>query len=132
MTVRLLGWAFAAVVVAFGAGWFVGSSGRAEALLARDAAVADLEATRARSLVLDGRVSLFLTNFGDASQRFEEARALIEAQQTAARETGRAARAGRLEIVLSGLRDAQRLAAAFDPSAQNAAAQALRALDAAD
>ncbi len=73
-------------------------------------------------------MSLFLVNFGDASKRFEEARGLVEKAQTRLRETGQAERAGRLEIVLTHLRDAQRRAASLDSAAQGAAAEALRGL----
>jgi len=131
MTLRLFGWVLLAVALAFGAGWVIGASGRSAAEQGRNAAIAERDLAEVRALILDGRVSLFLSNFGDASQRFEQARALVEARQTDARETGQADRAGRLEIVLSHLRDAQRLAASLDAAAQTAAAEALRALVAA-
>ena len=86
------------------------------------------EFAQARALISDGRVSLFLVNFGEASKRFEEAHGLVEKAQARLRETGQAERAGRLEIVLTHLRDAQRRAASLDSAAQGAAAEALRGL----
>jgi hypothetical protein len=129
MTARAIGWVLVGVIVAFGSGWLIGGSGRSAAVEERRALEEQLELTRARALILDGRVSLFLVNFGDASTRFEEARAAVERLQTSLRETGQAERAGRLAIVLSHLNDAQRLAASLDQSSQHAAAEALRALE---
>ena len=82
----------------------------------------------ARALVLEGKVAVFQLNFGDASKRFEAARVAVERMQTALRETGQAEPAGRLEVVLSHLRDAQRLAVSLDANARNAADAALQAL----
>ena len=131
MTLRLAGWLAIAAVVIFGAGWLVGSSGRSTADQDRRVFEERADFSAARALILDGRVSLFLVNFGDASRRFEEARAIVERAQGRLRESGQAERAGRLEIVLTQLREAQRLSSSLDASAQNAAAEALRALDAA-
>jgi hypothetical protein len=131
VSLRLVGWAALALVVVFGAGWIVGSSGRSAAEEARRAAEERADFAAARARIFQGRVSLFLVNFGDASRRFEEARALVEQAQTRLREMGEAERAGRLEIVVTNLQEAQRLAAALDASAQNAADQAVQALDAA-
>ena len=128
MSLRVIGAVLLAGVVTFGIGWLVGASGRAGAERQVAALEERAEFAQARALVSDGRVSLFLVNFGDASKHFEEARGLVEKAQTRLRETGQAERAGRLEIVLTHLRDAQRLAASLDSSAQGAAAEALRGL----
>jgi hypothetical protein len=129
MTLRLAGWLALAAVILFGAGWLVGSSGRSTADQERRAFEERADFASARALILEGRVSLFLVNFGDASRRFEEARVIVERAQTRLRESGQAERAGRLEIVLTKLRDAQRLSSSLDAAAQNAAAEALRALE---
>ena len=128
MSLKVIGAILVAAFATFGIGWLVGASGRATA--ERQLATVEERAdfAQARALISDGRVSLFLVNFGDASKRFEEARGLVEKTQTRLREVGQAERAGRLEIVLSHLRDAQRLAASLDSSAQGAAAEALRGL----
>ncbi len=105
-----------------------GASGRSEVEQARRAAVQQSDLHEARALVLEGNVALFLSNFGEATRRFESARGVIERIQAALRETGQAERAGRLEIVLSHLRDAQRLAVSLDANARNAADAALQAL----
>ena len=128
MNLKVVGGAALALVISFGIGWLSGASGRATAEQEFARSDERAQVAEARALVLDGRVSLFLVNFGDASKRFEEARSLVEKIQTRLREAGQSERAGRLEIALSHLRDAQRLAASLDSSAQNAAAEALKVL----
>jgi hypothetical protein len=128
VSLKLIGALALALVVSFGVGWLGGASGRAAVEQQLAAAEERANLAQARALIGDGRVSLFLVNFGDASRRFEEARGVVERMQTKLRELGQAERAGRLEIALSHLKDAQRLAASLDSSAQGAAAEALRAL----
>ena len=118
-----------AIVLAAGlAGWLYGASGRSDVEEARRAAVQRADLNEARALVFEGQVAVFQLNFGDATKRFEGARVAVERIQAALRETGQAERAGRLEVVLSHLRDAQRLAVALDANARTAANAALQAL----
>lgn len=121
-----------AVLVALGAGWIWGASGKSGVELERRALEARADFADARAFVLDGRVSLFLSNFGEAGKAFASARGILERAQVRVRETGRAERAGQLEVVLALLKDAQRLSAALDVSAQQAAEQALRVLTSLD
>jgi hypothetical protein len=86
------------------------------------------ELHEARALVLEGNLAVFQLNFGDAAKKFDAARAAVERMQTALRETGQAERAGRLEVALSHLREAQRLAVSLNANARNAADAALQAL----
>lgn len=118
-----------AVVVAAGlTGWVWGASGRSDLEQARRAAVYRADLQEARALVLEGNVAIFQLNFGEAAKRFENARAVIERMQGALRETGQAERAGRLEIALSHLRDAQRQAVGLDANARMAGDAAIQAL----
>ena len=87
-----------ALVVSFGVGWLAGAAGRGAAEQQLAAAEERANFAQVRALIGDGRVSLFLVNFGDASRRFEEARGVVEKVQTKLRESGQAERAGRLEI----------------------------------
>lgn len=128
MNPRTIGIIAAIVLGAAAAGWMYGASGKSEREEARRAATQRADLNEARALVLEGNVALFQSNFGDATKRFEAARVAVERMQTALRETGQAERAGRLEIVLSHLRDAQRLAVSLDANARNAADAALQAL----
>lgn len=122
----------AVVVVAALSGWVYGASGRSELEAERRAAVQRADLMEARALILDGQVQVFLVNFGVASQRYEAARVVIERMQTALREIGQAEPAGRLEIPLTHLRDAQRLASSLDGAARNSGDEALKALQGAD
>ena len=128
MTLKLFGAALLAVMVAFGSGWLLGQSGRSA--IEHDRQLLEFRASfaGARALIFEARVDLFLVNFGDASRRLEEARVVVEQVQRRLRELGQAERAGRLEVALAQLRDAQRLAASLDSNAQNAAEEAARTL----
>jgi hypothetical protein len=118
------------VVAAAIGGWVYGASGRSTLEGERRAAIQRADMMEARSLILDGQVQVFLVNFGEASQRYEGARVVIERMQLALREVGQAERAGRLEIAATHLRDAQRLASSLDGSARNAGQEALASLEA--
>ena len=129
MSLKIFGWCVFAAAVVFGVGWYVGASGRDAVEQDRRDAVARAESAEARALILSGRVSLFQSNFGDASRAFESARAVVLREQTRLRQLGDAGRAGQLEVSLSQLREAQRLALALDAGAQGAAEQALRVIE---
>ncbi len=105
-----------------------GASGRSEVEQARRSAEHRADLMEARALVFEGQVAVLQLNFGDATKRFEGARVAVERMQAALRETGQAELAGRLEIALSHLKDAQRLAIALDANARTAANAALQAL----
>ncbi|NQW04753.1 MAG: hypothetical protein HQ485_12085 [Acidobacteria bacterium] len=128
MSPKSIAWISLVVIVAALSGWVWGASGRSEIDRDRRAAEQRADLLEARALILDGQVQIFLVNFGEASRRFESAIGAVERVQTTLRETGQAERAGRLEIPLTHLRDAQRLAASLDPSARNSAEEALQAL----
>jgi len=130
MTPKTFGGIVLAVVVAIGAGWIWGASGKSTVDQERRRLEQRADYEAARASLLDARVSLFLNNFGDAGKHFETARVALENLQSQLRALGQAERAGRVEIVLSSVKDAGRLAAALDASAQNAAAAALQALSA--
>src|SRR4051812_5176194 len=64
-----------ALVVCFGLGFAWGISGRGELQTAVDDVKQQLDLAEARGEILDGRVSLYNNNFGDASRHFESAKA---------------------------------------------------------
>jgi hypothetical protein len=129
MSPKSIAWIVGAVVVAALGGWMIGASGTSAREQEKVAAEQRADTTQARALLLEGRVSLFLSNFGDASQKFEAAIVVLERIQTQLRETAQAERAGRLQIAIAHVRDAQRLAASFDASAHAAADEALKTIN---
>jgi hypothetical protein len=132
MSIRVIGIILLALVVAAVGGWFTGSSGRST--IERERTVIEMRAefAEARALVLEGRVSLFQSNFGDAIKQFQQAGQRIASIQSRLRTMGQIEQASRLQMAASSLGDAQRLAATFDTTkAQASADQALGALRAA-
>jgi hypothetical protein len=128
VTIKSVTWGIVVLATVFAVGWVWGASGRSAVALTQEQSEIRGSMTDARALVLEGRVSLFQANFGDASRSFDAARTAVERLQTRLRESGQADRAGRLQIVLAHLSDAQRLAVALDQSAHGAADEALKAL----
>jgi len=126
---KRVGWAALALAGAFSVGWLVGAAGRSGAereagLMAEHAAFLEI-----RGLVLEGRLDVLRSDFGDARQTFDEARAAIERLQTRLRETGLAERAGLLEVALGYLKEAGDRAVNLDADAGSAAEAALHAVD---
>jgi hypothetical protein len=130
MTLKGLSIAVIAAALAFFAGWLVGASGKAKVEQART--INELRAERAetRSAILDGRISAMQTNFGDAVASFQRARVGVGRLQIELREASESEAAGRLEIVATHLDDAERLSALLDRKAEQAAGEAVKALDA--
>ena len=118
----------AALALALLAGWLWGRSGTASAALERRVFEERADLAEARADVLDARLSLIALNFGDAAKSLDEARRILADVQVRYRETGQPERAGRVEIVLSHVRDAGQMAVALDRGADAAAAQAVQAL----
>jgi len=123
-------WITLAVVVAFGAGWLVGGSGRSAAEVSAGRAIEQAGFLEARMLILDGQVRVSEMNFGDARERFEAARAAVERLQRRLRETGQAERAGLLEVAIGYLTEAAEKSAALDAGGGSAAEAALHTLEA--
>lgn len=128
MPVKTIAIIVAAVLVSGLTGWMIGASGRSAERQRTRAAEQRADITEARALIVEGRVALYLTNFGDASKKFEAAIVLLGRVQTQLREDQQAERAGRLEIAIAHTREAQRLAASFDAGAHTAADEALKTI----
>jgi hypothetical protein len=124
-------WWSLTVLVALGVGWLMGGAGRSSVELDRRAAVERAGFAEARIEILSGRLALYQVNFGDAARRFDAAAQIVGSLQGTMRDLSQAERAGRLDTVLTHLREAQRLSTSVDPAAQGAAEQALAALEAA-
>jgi hypothetical protein len=132
MSIRVIGAVLLALVAAAGVGWLTGASGRSAAERERGAIEMRADFSEARALLLEGRVSLFMSNFGDAIQKFQQAGQRIGGIQGRLRALGQVEQASRLQIAITSLADAQRAATAFDTTkAQASADQAIGALRAA-
>jgi hypothetical protein len=123
--------AIAGFAVAVGVGYVWGASGRFAVANALEDVRQQLDLAQARGQVLDGRVSIYNTNFGDAARSFDAALAPIERAQERYRRTGNTAGSGHLATAVAEIKEAQRLSAALDPNANARAAAALEALQAA-
>jgi len=67
-----------ALIVCLGAGFIWGNSGRSTLQTTLDDAKLQLDLAEARGDILEGRVSLYNNNFGDASRHFESAKAPLQ------------------------------------------------------
>jgi hypothetical protein len=119
------------LVVCLGLGFAWGNSGRSELQTTVDDVKQHLDVAEARGEILDGRVSLYNNNFGDASRHFESAKAAL--QRVRGRYQAQSKRDATASIdTAAGLVDeAQKMAAKLDPAANNKAGQALDAIKAA-
>ncbi len=123
MTWRQRLWAVVAVLVALGVGWVWGASDRSTVELARQALDDRADLAEAREFTLDARLHIIALNFGEAATSLDAAEKTVERLQLRWRHAGQIDRAGQLEIVLSQLRDARRLAGAADRTAEDPTVQ---------
>jgi hypothetical protein len=130
MTLKTLGIVAGCVLLAFVLGWYVGASGRSAVSLELTRTALAADATEIRASLLDARLSLAQSNFGDARRSVQRAQAASVRVESRLRELGEADRAGAVQTVQAHLREADQLAAALDPGADQPAIQALRTLEA--
>jgi len=125
---KLILTAIVALIVALGIGYTWGAYGRGAIQGALDDTRQQLDLAEARGHLLDARVSLYNMNFGDASRRFEEAKAPLRRtrERYSDRDKDEAARA--LATALEHVEEAQRLANKLDPGANTKASEALEAI----
>lgn len=131
MSIRLVAGALVALLVMFGAGWLFGAAGRSTVEQSESGYRLRAQIFEAEALLLDARFSLVETNFGDARQQMSRAADRLSAAQQTLRETGQAESAGRFEVVLGQIREADRLASEFSASAQSAVQMVVESLRAA-
>ncbi len=119
---------FVVVVVALGAGFGWGASGRYQLQSALNDATQQVDLAEARGLILDGRLSLYNNNFGDASRHFEEAKVPLRRLKQRYQDEGKRGAASGIDAAVGQLEEAQRLTGKLDLSANNKAAEALDAV----
>lgn len=130
MTLKVLGIIAGGVLLAFGTGWCTGASSRTELAVQLNDTTIRADVAEVRASILDARLSLLQSNFGDARRAVQRAQAIADRLQVRLRETGQTDRAGAMETVITRLADADRLSGALDATASDAAAEALRTLEA--
>ena len=128
MTAKSGGFVALALVVALGAGWIAGASGKAEVERERRRVEMRLHFETARASVLDGRLTLVGNDYLNASVSFGAAVSELETLQRMLRELSQAELAGRVEIVVAHVKKARDEAAAQNANAWGAADAALQAL----
>ncbi len=118
-----------ALLVALGAGWVWGASGRSD--LSRALLVAELRGglLEGRAAVLDARLAVYSVNFGEASRHLEAARSALRAAEARLNSLGRQAEAKPLELALAKIDEAQRMAGLLNQDANALAADASKAID---
>ncbi|MCC7044287.1 MAG: hypothetical protein IT183_10510 [Acidobacteria bacterium] len=130
MTLKTLGIIAGGVLLAFGSGWCTGASSRSDLALQLSDTTIRADVAEVRASILDARLSLAQANFGDARRAVQHAQVVADRLQVRLRETGRADQAGAVQTVITRLGDAERLSGALDATASDAAADALRSLEA--
>jgi hypothetical protein len=120
--------ALGVLIVIVGIGYAWGASGRGALQQVADEARQGLDLAEARGAILEGRVSLYNNNFGDASRQFEQAKDPLRRLKTRYDDAGAREAVTGVDTALRHVEEAQRLSAKLDPAAQNAAGQAMDAL----
>ena|SRR5579864_5624808 len=119
-----------ALLVALGAGWAWGASGRSALSRALQAAEARDYLLEGRSAVLDARLDIYSVNFGDASRHLEAARTALLAATARLNGLRRGEDAKPLEAALARIHDAQRMAGQLNQGANALAADAAKTINA--
>jgi Tfp pilus assembly protein PilX len=118
-----------ALLVAFGAGWALGASGRSD--LNRAIQIAGLRESllEGRAAVLDARLDIYSVNFGEASRHLEAARSAVRAADARLLALGRQDDSKRLALASTRIDEAQRMAGQLNQDANALAAEAAKALN---
>lgn len=119
---------FIALIVCLGLGFGWGASGRSADRAALADAKQQLDLVEARGHILEGRVSLYNNNFGDASRHLEDAKAPLRRLRARYQTAGVRDAASGIDAAIGAVEEAQRLTGKLDPSANNKAMEALDAI----
>jgi hypothetical protein len=125
---RLILIGFGVLVVTLALGYFWGSSGRRTIQTTLDDVQQRLDVAEARGLLLEARVNLYNVNFGDASRKFEEAKAPLQRMRARYADDGNNESVRRISTALEHVDEAQRLAGKLDQAANSKASEALEAI----
>ncbi len=128
---KLFLWMVLALLVCVLLGYVWGRSGRGELQSTVDDINQQLDLAEARGEILDGRVSLYNNNFGDASRHLESAKAPLQRVKQRYQDDSKRDAASSIDTAMTLIDEAQRMAGKLDPAANNKAGQALEAIKAA-
>jgi hypothetical protein len=115
-----------ALLVAGGAGWVLGASGRSNSDRALQIAELRAELLEGRAALLDARLDIYSINFGDASRHLEAARTALRAANGRLMSLRRTEDAKSLEAALTGIDEAQRAAGQLNQDANALAGNAAK------
>jgi hypothetical protein len=117
------------LLVALGIGWAWGASGRSD--INRALRVAELRADllEGRAAVLDARLDIYSVNFGEASRHFEAARGALRAATARLKDLGRDEGSKRLQVAMTRIDEAQRMAGQLNQNANALAADAAKTIN---
>jgi hypothetical protein len=118
-----------ALLVALGIGWAWGAWGRSDINHALRIAELRDDLLEGRAAVLDARLEIYSVNFGEASRHFEAARTALRVAAARLNELGRQEDAKRLEIALTRIDEAQRMAGQLNQDANALAADAAKLIN---
>jgi hypothetical protein len=127
MTKLILG-VLIGLLVALGAGWVWGASGKGQLAAARQAAELRADLLAGRAAVLDARIDVYNVNFGEASRHLESARDLVGRAQERLKSEDRKDAAAQLDSAMTNITDAQRLAGQLSQDANAQAAEAAKTI----
>ena len=128
---KLFLWSVVALLVCVLGGYVWGRSGRGELQTTVDDVKQQLDLAEARGEILDGRVSLYNNNFGDASRHFESAKAPLQRVKQRYQDDSKREAVASIDSAMTLIDEAQRMAGKLDPAANNKAGQALESIKAA-
>jgi len=116
------------LLVALLAGWIWGASGKSDAVRALQTSELRGELLAARASVLDARVAIYNTNFGEASSHLDDARGLLDRANERLKSLGRNDEVTQVQMAQASIDEAQRMAGRLDQVANTRAGVAAKIL----
>jgi hypothetical protein len=116
------------LLVALLAGWIWGASGRSDTGRALRSSELRGELLAARAAVLDARVAIYNTNFGEASSHLDDARGLLDRANDGLKSLGRNDEVTQVQMAQASIDEAQRMAGRLDQVANTRAGEAAKIL----
>jgi hypothetical protein len=126
---KLILYTILAIALALAGGWLWGASGRFSIAEQARSAEQRADLAEARARVLDARVALFQSNYGDAGRSLELARPPLERARDRYRERGQQDLVAQVEEALQRVDAARRAAGQLDAGANARAAEVVTLIE---